>query len=93
MDFAELVANILKAAGERPIIALVFGGFLALTLLLGMMHEGEIFGEVLVLLVRRFKHQVHALMRIARKLKLELTTWKEEPEPRDTPNHSISSTR
>ena len=49
--------------------------FFGIALVLGVMHEGELLGEVSIVLVKRFKQQAGALVEVGSRLKDELTTW------------------
>jgi hypothetical protein len=62
----------------------VFVLFLAVTLLLGLMHESLLAGEVSIVFVQRFKREAGELAEVGRRLKKELTSWddaQEKPPP------------
>lgn len=62
--------------GEHPLLASFLGAVILLTLGLGVLHELEIFGEVLLVLVRKVKRMLFGLKDVGGHLWRELTTWK-----------------
>ena len=74
--------GIAESASDHPIVASVITLFVMTTLLLGFLHECEIGGEVLILLVRMFKDRAHSLRNISKRLKAQFSTW---DDPEDAP--------
>ena len=68
-----------KVPKPHGVTSRLLSAFFVITLLLGGIHEIQIGGAVLVVLVRHAKHQLHAVAEVARDLKKELTTWKADP--------------
>jgi hypothetical protein len=82
MSVAGLAAYVQKSATHHPLMWRGAAVFLAITLLLGFMHDGKIAGEISIVLVRQFKHQAAELIEVGKRLKKELTTW-DEPKKDD----------
>ncbi|HKS25583.1 MAG TPA: hypothetical protein VJZ76_22530 [Thermoanaerobaculia bacterium] len=66
-----------ESAAEHPIVAIAIAVF-ALT---GLVHEGEMAGEVLIVLVKRLKERIRSLREIAERLKAQLSTWDDPDDP------------
>jgi hypothetical protein len=67
---------ILKLAAHDPVIA---SGLVLLSLVvvpLGGLHLARIFGGFFVLVIREFKHELHAFGKLLAAIWRELTTWK-----------------
>lgn len=82
MSVAEIAAYVQKSAPHHPLMWRGAAVFLAITLLLGLMHDGKIACEISIVLVRQFKHQALELIEVGRRLKEELTSW-DEPKKND----------
>ena len=80
MSIASLGNATKKTATHHPILSRCVGAFLAIALVLGLMHEAEIGGEVSIVMVKRFKRQAEALVDVGQRLKHELTTWDTDSE-------------
>jgi hypothetical protein len=92
MSVAELAAYVQKSATHHPLMWRGAAVFLAITLVLGFMHDGKIVGEISIVLVRQFKHQAAELIEVGKRLKKELTTWDEPKTDCDVQITSASST-
>lgn len=68
--------HVLKTFGEHPLIAAWLTLVFLLILVLGMMHVCRIFGEVVVVFIREFKHEAHGIGKVFGRVKHELRTWK-----------------
>jgi hypothetical protein len=66
------------SVAHDPLLAVFLGAVIVLALLLGALHELEIVGDVLLVLIRKVKRLLYGLRRIGRELWQELTTWKTE---------------
>ena len=71
---------VLKLAADHPLIAIGLLSFLGIALLLGALHEIELIGDFLVAGIRQGKHALLRIGAVGRKLRRELTTWKETEE-------------
>jgi len=80
MSVAGLGAYVQKSASHHPLMTGGFAIFLGVTLLLGLMHESLIAGEVSIVFVRRFKREAGELAEMGKRLKKELTTWEESKD-------------
>jgi len=76
MRIVELAGQLQKSVSHHPLLSTFMVFFVGVALVLGMMHEVEIAGEVSIVLVKRFKYQAGALLEVGSRLKKELTTWK-----------------
>jgi hypothetical protein len=75
--------DVLKLAGDHPLIALGLLAFLFLALLLGTLDELEFIGEVLLVGVRHAKVRLLRLRVLGQRFRDELRTWDvEEPAKR-----------
>jgi hypothetical protein len=93
MSVAELATYVQSSATHHPLMWSGAAVFLAITLLLGFMHDGKIAGEISIVLVRQFKHQAAELTEVAKRLKKELTTWDTEPHKSSSDSHPSSPGR
>jgi hypothetical protein len=73
------VEEVLKLAVDHPLIASWLALVFLLILLLGVMHVCRIFGGVLILLIREFKHELSDGWDVVKRLRQEITTWKSDP--------------
>ena len=81
--------SLLTFSSDHPILAGVIALFIVMTLILGLMDQCEIGGQVLIPLVKIFKHRVRTLHEIAKRLKAQFSTWddpEEVPVPSAPPN-------
>lgn len=85
MSVVEIAAYVQKSAMHHPLMWRSAAVFLAITLLLGFMHDGKIAGEISIVLVRQFKHQAAELIEVGRRLKKELTTWDDSRDKQSPP--------
>ena len=85
MSVTELVAHFQKSASHHPLMTGFFAIFLGVTLLLGLMHESLLAGEVSIVFVQRFKREAGELADVAKRLKNELTTWDASNENQPPP--------
>ncbi len=90
MSVVEIAAFVQKSAIHHPLMWKGAAVFLAITLLLGGMHDGKIAGEISIVLIRQFKHQAAELMEVGKRLKKELTTWDEPKQELSPPTKSTS---
>jgi hypothetical protein len=90
MSVVEIAAYVQKSATHHPLMWTGAAVFLAVTLLLGVMHDGKIAGEISIVLIRQFKHQAAELMEVGKRLKRELTTWDEPKQELSAPTKSTS---
>jgi len=63
---------------DHPLQAGFVAIAIGLALILGFMHEGRIFVDSLIPLVRHFKRECREWRKVWVRLRRELTTWKEE---------------
>ena len=66
-------------SADHPVIVGWLVPFLLITVVLGAIHELEIVGDMLIVLVRHGKKGLRGLVRVGTSLKRELTTWKADP--------------
>jgi hypothetical protein len=71
-----------ESTSNHPIVASAIAFFVLTTMLLGLMHEVEIGGEVLIVLVKMVKYRARSLRDISKRLEAQLNTW-DDPEDQD----------
>jgi hypothetical protein len=79
MRDATWVSEFVQCAVDHSVRAWSLVIFGVCTLALGLMHEARIAGDVLIVLIRHFKHEVVAGRDVLRRIKRELTTWDSDP--------------
>ena len=90
MSVTEIAAYVQKSSMHHPLMWRGAAVFLAITLLLGFMHDGKIVGEISIVLIRQFKHQAAELGEVGKRLKKELTTWDDAEQDRPPPMKSLN---
>jgi hypothetical protein len=84
------IAALLEEATAHPLIAVAITLFVSATVVLGLMHQTEVAGEILILLVKLVKNRVRVLLLIGIRLKAQFSTW-DDPEEVDDPASSVKS--
>lgn len=72
----EIWKSVVGIAAEHPLLASLIVLLVVLAILLGGIHELELLGKVLIVLVRDVKQRLTELGHVARNLWRELTKWK-----------------
>ena len=85
MSFMEILGHILQSAVNHPLIAIAIAFFVVTTVILGLMHQCEVGGEILILIVKMFKHHARSLRKIGKRLQAQLTTWEDPEETKELP--------
>lgn len=71
--------NITQVVGDHPLIAAFLGAFFFLALVLGVLHEVELFGDCLLVFVQHLKRELRAVRHVGRRLWDELARWEADP--------------
>ena len=66
---------VLTSAVDHPVIAFSLIAFFGMALVVGLMHQLRFSGELSIVAIRFFKHEVNAWRDLFRRLKAELTSW------------------
>jgi hypothetical protein len=70
--------TIVDTTAEHPLLAAIVVALVAVTILLGGLHELELAGRVLIVFVQEVKKRLSELRQVGRDLWYELTTWKDD---------------
>lgn len=90
MSFTEILGRILQSAVNHPLIAVAIAFFVVTTVILGLMHQCEIGGEILILIVKMFKHHARSLRKIGKRLRAQLTTWDDPEDTKEPPASPVA---
>jgi hypothetical protein len=82
-----------KQISHSPFLYFALVVFLIVTLMIGVIHEFRIGGDLLIVLVRHAKEELTGLADVGRRLRHEFTTWDtqeptkvQEPVPSSRPS-------
>jgi hypothetical protein len=70
---------LVQLLAEHPLVRAWLAVVFVLIILLGTLHVTRIFGRVLIVVVREFKHELSGIWVVVRDLAHEMTHWKSDP--------------